>query len=143
MGLRYDSSLMADEDCYELLLDNADTGVTELPVEWIRDDAAYFMMNRFESLRPYTPPSDVLEIFRRELDAAYDAGRPVSADDAPAHHRLSIADLDSRGDHPPRPIQEGRLVRDACRRGGLGAAACGARTGMMLPAPLRISGAAV
>ncbi|HWF84081.1 MAG TPA: polysaccharide deacetylase family protein, partial [Vicinamibacterales bacterium] len=44
MGLAYDSSLMADEDCYELLLDNVETGVTELPVEWIRDDAAYFMM---------------------------------------------------------------------------------------------------
>jgi peptidoglycan-N-acetylglucosamine deacetylase len=74
MGLRYDSSLMADEDCYELLLDNVETGVTELPVEWIRDDAAYFMMNRFEALRPYTPPADVLDIFRREFDAAYDQG---------------------------------------------------------------------
>jgi peptidoglycan-N-acetylglucosamine deacetylase len=74
MGLAYDSSLMADDDCYELRLDNVDTGVTELPVEWIRDDAAYFMMNRFEALRPYTPPAAVLEIFRREFDAAYDEG---------------------------------------------------------------------
>ena len=24
---------------------------------WIRDDAVYFMMNRFQALRPYTPPS--------------------------------------------------------------------------------------
>ncbi|MGH8749853.1 MAG: polysaccharide deacetylase family protein, partial [Burkholderiales bacterium] len=31
MGLAYDSSLMADEDCYELLLDGAATGVVELP----------------------------------------------------------------------------------------------------------------
>jgi peptidoglycan/xylan/chitin deacetylase (PgdA/CDA1 family) len=74
LGLTYDSSLMADEDCYELLLDGEPTGIIELPVEWVRDDAVYFMMNRFSSLRPYTPPSDVLDIFRRELDAAWEAG---------------------------------------------------------------------
>jgi peptidoglycan/xylan/chitin deacetylase (PgdA/CDA1 family) len=74
MGLRYDSSLMSDEDCYELLLDGQPTGVIELPVEWVRDDAVYFMMNRFSALRPYTPPADVLDIFRREFDAAYDEG---------------------------------------------------------------------
>ena len=74
MGLLYDSSLMADDDCYELLLDGQPTGVVELPVEWIRDDAVYFNMNRFASLRPYTPPSAVLEIFRREFDAAYAEG---------------------------------------------------------------------
>ena len=74
MGLLYDSSLMADEDCYELLLDGEPTGVVELPVEWVRDDAVYFMMHRFQSLRPYTPPSDVFDIFRREFDAAYEEG---------------------------------------------------------------------
>src|SRR5580704_17419153 len=73
-GLLYDSSLMADEDCYELLLDGAPTGIVELPVEWVRDDAVYFMMHRFQSLRPYTPPADVLDIFRREFDAAYAEG---------------------------------------------------------------------
>jgi peptidoglycan-N-acetylglucosamine deacetylase len=74
MGLQYDSSLMADEDCYELLLHGEPTGVVEVPVEWVRDDAAYFMMNRGQSLRPYTAPSDVLEIFRREFDAAHAEG---------------------------------------------------------------------
>lgn len=74
MGLAYDSSLMADEDCYELLLDGEPTGIVELPVEWVRDDAVYFMMNRFSALRPYTPPTDVFDIFRRELDAAYEDG---------------------------------------------------------------------
>jgi peptidoglycan-N-acetylglucosamine deacetylase len=74
MGLLYDSSLMADEDCYELLLDGEPTGIVELPVEWVRDDAVYFMMHRFQALRPYTPPGDVLEIFRRELDAAHADG---------------------------------------------------------------------
>ena len=74
MGLLYDSSLMADVDCYELLLDGEDTGVIELPVEWIRDDAVYFGMNRFAGLRPYTPPADVFYIFKREFDAAYKEG---------------------------------------------------------------------
>ena len=74
MGLIYDSSLMADVDCYELLLDGEPTGVVELPVEWIRDDAVYFNMNRFAALRPYTPPTDVFDIFRRELEAAHAEG---------------------------------------------------------------------
>ena len=74
MGLTYDSSLMADEDCYELLQDGQPTGVIELPVEWIRDDAVYFWMNRFQSHRPYTAPEAVFDIFRRELDGAHAQG---------------------------------------------------------------------
>jgi len=70
MGLAYDSSLMADDDCYELEMDGEPTGVVELPVEWIRDDAVYFGMNRFSGLRPYTSPEAVLDIFRRELAGA-------------------------------------------------------------------------
>ena len=45
-----------------------------MPVEWIRDDAAYFMMHRFQSLRPYTAPSDVFDIFRREFEGALQDG---------------------------------------------------------------------
>jgi len=71
MGLLYDSSLMADDEPYELVEDGKPTGMVELPVEWIRDDAVYFNMNRFSALRPYTPPSAVLEIFKREFDGAY------------------------------------------------------------------------
>lgn len=74
MGLIYDSSLMADVDCYELLLDGQNTGVIELPVEWMRDDAVYFNMNRYAGLRPYTPPEGVFDIFRRELEAAAQEG---------------------------------------------------------------------
>jgi peptidoglycan/xylan/chitin deacetylase (PgdA/CDA1 family) len=74
MGLRYDSSLMADVDCYELLLNGEPTGVTELPVEWIRDDAAYLVMDRWGGLRPQIAPHDILQIFIREFDAAYEEG---------------------------------------------------------------------
>jgi peptidoglycan-N-acetylglucosamine deacetylase len=72
MGLLYDSSLMADDDPYEIVEDGEPTGMVELPVEWIRDDAVYFNMDRFAALRPYTPPSAVLEIFRAEFDGAYE-----------------------------------------------------------------------
>jgi peptidoglycan/xylan/chitin deacetylase (PgdA/CDA1 family) len=74
MGLLYDSSLMADVDCYELLLDGAPSGVIELPVEWIRDDAAYLVMDRWGGLRPQIAPHDILKIFMREFDEAYDEG---------------------------------------------------------------------
>ncbi|WP_067892720.1 polysaccharide deacetylase family protein [Actinomadura chibensis] len=74
LGLAYDSSLMADDDCYEILADGEPTGIVELPVEWIRDDMPYFMMDRFSSPRPYTPPRGVLSIWRDEFDAAYAEG---------------------------------------------------------------------
>lgn len=70
MGLLYDSSLMADDDCYELLVDGRPTGVVELPVQWARDDAVYFGMDRFSALRPYTPPRNVVDIFLDDLKLA-------------------------------------------------------------------------
>ena len=74
LGLRYDSSLMADEAPYELLVDGQPTGVVEIPVEWLRDDAVYLMFNRNPPTRPLMTPDDVFSIFRRELDAAFDEG---------------------------------------------------------------------
>ncbi len=74
LHLLYDSSLFADDDPYEILSDGEPTGIVELPVEWIRDDAVYFMMNRHGAQRPYTPPVDVLDIFRREFDGAHAEG---------------------------------------------------------------------
>ena len=71
MGLLYDSSLMADDEPYELLEDGEPTGLVELPVEWIRDDAVYFGMDRASTIRPYTAPSAVLEIFKAEFDGAW------------------------------------------------------------------------
>jgi peptidoglycan-N-acetylglucosamine deacetylase len=74
MGLLYDSSLMADDEPYELLDDGEPTGIVELPVEWIRDDAVYFPMRYTSALRPYTAPSAVEEIFRAEFDGAWREG---------------------------------------------------------------------
>ena len=74
MELLYDSSLMADDEPYELVDQGEATGIVELPVEWIRDDAIYFNMDRMSSLRPYTGPQTVLDIFRREFDVAFEEG---------------------------------------------------------------------
>jgi peptidoglycan/xylan/chitin deacetylase (PgdA/CDA1 family) len=74
LGLRYDSSLMADDEPYELLADGRRTGIVEIPVEWIRDDAPYLMMERYGAQRPYTPPRALFEIWRDEFDAAYAEG---------------------------------------------------------------------
>ncbi len=74
LGLLYDSSLMADDEPYELLDRGEPSGVVELPVEWIRDDAVYFSMDRMASLRPYGGPEMVFDIFRREFEAAFDEG---------------------------------------------------------------------
>ena len=41
-GFLYDSSLMASDDPHELLLDGKPTGVVELPIERILDDAPHF-----------------------------------------------------------------------------------------------------
>jgi hypothetical protein len=65
---------MADEDCYELLHEGKPSGIVELPVEWVRDDAVYFWMNRFQAHRPYTAPTTVWDIFRRELEGAFEQG---------------------------------------------------------------------
>ncbi|MEM0934435.1 MAG: polysaccharide deacetylase [Pseudomonadota bacterium] len=73
-GFSYDSSLMADDACYELLSDGQPTGLVEIPVDWVRDDAVYLLFNREPATRPWTPPADVLDIFTREFDMAFDEG---------------------------------------------------------------------
>jgi len=96
MGLLYDSSLMGDDEPYELIEDDIPTGVVELPVEWIRDDAVYFNMDRGGSLRPYTSPDAVLSIFAREFDVAYEEGGLFLLTMHPHHsgHRSRIFILD-------------------------------------------------
>lgn len=96
LGLRYDSSLMADDEPYELLADGQPTGMVEIPVEWIRDDAPYFTMDRDTAVRPYTPPRQVLTIWRDEFDRALADGGLFQLTMHPhvIGHRSRIAVLD-------------------------------------------------
>ena len=101
MGLLYDSSLMADDEPYELLENGEPTGIVELPVEWIRDDYVYFNMDRTTNLRPHTPPSSVLEIFTAEFDGAYREGGTFILTMHPhvIGHRSRITVLEQLIDH--------------------------------------------
>ncbi len=74
MGLSYDASLMGRDDPHEILLDGERLRLIEIPAAWVRDDGAYLWIERFQALRPYTPPADVFDIFRRELEAAHADG---------------------------------------------------------------------
>jgi peptidoglycan/xylan/chitin deacetylase (PgdA/CDA1 family) len=70
-GFLYDSSLMASDDPYEILLNKQPTGVVEIPVEWIRDDYPYFGATANGSL----PSAELaLQTFQSEFDVAYDEG---------------------------------------------------------------------
>jgi len=71
LGLTYDSSLMADDEPYEIVQDGEPSGIVEIPVEWIRDDAVYFPMDRYSALRPYASPRSVLAIWTDEFEGAY------------------------------------------------------------------------
>lgn len=70
-GFLYDSSLMASDDPYELLIDGQRSGLIELPIERILDDFPYFGGNT-DGSNPSV--SDVLEVFQSEFDVAYDEG---------------------------------------------------------------------
>lgn len=71
LGLLYDSSLMADDRPYEVVAAGVPTGVVELPVEWILDDAPYFNMDRFGSVRPTLNQDEVFAIWKAEFDVAW------------------------------------------------------------------------
>ncbi|MER6234715.1 polysaccharide deacetylase [Streptomyces clavifer] len=74
LGFAYDSSLMADDEPYEIVAQGSPTGLVEIPVDWIRDDAPYFTMDRYGSVRPHSRPRDVREIWADEFDAAHRDG---------------------------------------------------------------------
>ncbi len=101
MGLLYDSSLMADDEPYEVLADGQPTGIVEIPVEWIRDDAPYFSMDRYTAVRPHTPPRGALTIWRDEFDAAYRDGGLFQLTMHPhiIGHRSRLAVLEELLDH--------------------------------------------
>jgi len=72
LGLLYDSSLMADDRPYEVVAAGQPTGIVELPVEWILDDAPYFGMDRFSTIRPTMNQEEVYAIWKGEFDVAYE-----------------------------------------------------------------------
>lgn len=70
MGFLYESSLMADDRPYELVHNGEPTGIVELPVEWILDDAPLFNPRG----NSYSPPRDVMQVWIDEFDKAWEEG---------------------------------------------------------------------
>lgn len=68
LGFLYDSSLMADDGPYEILADGQPTGMVEIPVEWILDDAP-LLNPRGQS---YTSPRDIMQVWIDEFDMAWE-----------------------------------------------------------------------
>ncbi len=97
MGLLYESSLMADDRPYELVQDGEPTGLVELPVEWILDDAPLFnpLGNR------YMNPRDVLQVWIDEFDKAWEEGTMFLLTMHPhvIGHRSRIVVLEELIDH--------------------------------------------
>jgi len=97
MGFLYESSLMADDRPYELVQAGEPTGVVELPVEWILDDAPLFnpQGNR------YSPPRDVMQVWIDEFDKAWEERTMLLLTMHPhiSGHRSRIVALEGLIDH--------------------------------------------
>jgi peptidoglycan-N-acetylglucosamine deacetylase len=92
-GFLYDSSLMASDDAYEILLDGQPTGVVELPIERIVDDFPYFGSAANGGM---PSPDEVEKVFRAEFDVAYEEGGLFILTMHPhiTGHRSRVAGLD-------------------------------------------------
>jgi peptidoglycan/xylan/chitin deacetylase (PgdA/CDA1 family) len=69
-GFLYESSLMSDDRAYELMQDGKPTGIVELPVQWILDDAPLFDPVGAR----YASPREIAQVWIDEFDKAYEEG---------------------------------------------------------------------
>jgi len=95
-GLLYDSSMMAMDEPYELMSNGGDTGIVELPVEWIQDDAPYF--GRTGAL---PSPELIFRVYQDEFDIAYKEGTMLMLTFHPhvSGHRSRIVHLEKLIDY--------------------------------------------
>jgi peptidoglycan/xylan/chitin deacetylase (PgdA/CDA1 family) len=70
-GFLYDSSMMAMDEPYELVSKGENTGLVELPINWIADDYPYYEPEAAGSL---PLPDAVFQIYKGEFDGAYEEG---------------------------------------------------------------------
>lgn len=69
-GFLYESSMMSDDRPYELVIGSKPSGIVELPVEWILDDAPLLNPRGTN----YANPRELLEVLKDEFDVAYKEG---------------------------------------------------------------------
>lgn len=97
LGMLYESSLMHDDRPYEVLYQGEPTGLVELPVQWILDDAPLF-----NPLGPrYMNPRDVMQVWIDEFDRAWEEGTMFLLTMHPhvIGHRSRIVALEGLIDH--------------------------------------------
>ena len=70
LGFQYESSMMSDDRPYELLQNGQPTGMVEIPVEWILDDAPLFNVQGAN----YSAPRQVAQVWIDEFDKAWEEG---------------------------------------------------------------------
>lgn len=70
LGFTYESSMMSDDRPYELMQDGQPTGIVEIPVEWILDDAPLFNVQGAN----YASPREVAQVWIDEFDKAWEEG---------------------------------------------------------------------
>ena len=74
MGFLYESSMMADDRPYSLLANGEETGLIELPVEWILDDWPLFQISWPSKHVSIRNADDVFSIWKEEFDGAHEEG---------------------------------------------------------------------
>jgi peptidoglycan/xylan/chitin deacetylase (PgdA/CDA1 family) len=101
LGFVYDSSLMADDRPYMLRGEGQETGILELPVEWILDDWPLFQLNWATHHVAIRNPDDVFKIWAEEFEGAYEEGTMFILTMHPQviGHRYRMRMLDKLVDH--------------------------------------------
>ncbi len=69
-GFTYSSNMMDDDAPYLHKIDGRPTNLVELPIQWMNDDAPFFMF-RPPNPRPIQPASHPFEIWTEELQVLY------------------------------------------------------------------------
>jgi len=97
LGFQYESSMMSDDRPYELLQNGAPTGLVEIPVEWILDDAPLFNVQGAN----YASPREVAQVWMDEFDKAWEEGTMFVLTMHPhiSGHRSRIVALELLIDH--------------------------------------------
>ena len=94
-GFLYDSSLFAGDAPYRLSLYDPEVELLEIPIDWSKDDAAYFLFFKPPVMfAQFHDPESVFRIWRAELDGVVDAGGVFTLTCHPSiigrFHRLEI-----------------------------------------------------
>ncbi len=94
-GFLYDSSLFAGDAPYRLSLYDPELDLLEIPIDWSKDDAAYFLFFKPPVMfAQFHDPESVFRIWKTELDGVIDAGGVFTLTCHPSiigrFHRLEI-----------------------------------------------------